>query len=312
MRPAKRNFASTYLNSESVQNTAKAMLQAVLEEFSTPSMTTGPGPSDPNGKVKQDNQAKVAQAQETLKQGTPAASPIALPGMMSQEDFDKLPNAAPTDVIIKKGADGKYYFSSAIDPTKFSFFAPSKPGAAQPIQAQVQQVAEAYDFMDPFLFEDSDVLAPIDTMDKPAAPAPVVKIEVEVITPESDEDPEDDEDEEEEEKPKKKTKKKKKKDEEENEEESDEDAEYDIFASLPPLDLTNDIQRAVADAQQDMMPNVRVLPTTQQRAEVIRDGPIGTVKPVGKPSVHKILPLELDPEGLSVVGMDNSLGLRFL
>lgn len=307
MRPAKRNFASTYLNSESVQNTAKAMLQAVLEEFSTPSMTTGPGPSDPNGKVKQANQAKVAQAQETLKQGTPAASPTALPGMMSQEDFDKLPNAAPTDVIIKKGADGKYYFSSAIDPTKFSFFAPSKPGAAQPIQAQVQQVAEAYDFMDPFLFEDSDVLAPIDTMDKPAAPAPVVKIEVEVITPESDEDPEDDEDEEEEEKPKKKVKKKKK---EENEEESDEDAEYDMFASLPPLDLTNDIQRAVSDAQQDMMPNVRVLPTTQQRAEVIRDGPIGTVKPVGKPSAIKSI--EEDPYGLSVVGMDNDLALRFM
>ena len=306
MCKAKNNFHSTYISKDSSFSTknAKDILLSVLEELSMPSITTNFGKSAPNQK----SQASVAQTQETLKQASapvqPATQSATQPqNMMSQDDFDKLPDAKPGTVVVKQGPDGKYYFYTA-DPTKLSYINPiPSAGTKPPVQTQAAQVAEAvYDFLHSSILEDNDVIAPIEDLDNPDADShvAVVKIKVEVENVDEDEDGEEEEDE----KPKKKKKKEK--------DEADE-GPYDPLAHLPPLDLSKDIQRAVADAQQDMMPNIRVLPTDMEQIQALRDGPIGTVKAVKKPSSpHSLLPIELDPLGLSAIGMENDLALRLM
>lgn len=81
---------------------------------------------------------------------------------------------------------------------------------------------------------------------------------------------------------------------------SQEDApeeDYDFLQSAPPLDLSSELQNTVLARGQGMMPSVQVTP--------------GMVLPVS----HKgeaIKSVEDDPEGLSVVGLDNDIGMNML
>lgn len=304
---AKKNFIK-HLELNNSTNNIKAELFSMLEDFSMADINNL-GPSDPNGKIKQ-SQAAQAQAQETLKQqqNVPAPTAAKIPGMMSQEDFDKLPNITPADgVVIKRGQDGKFYFYSS-DPSKLALYTP--PSAIQQSTPQLpppsQKVAEAYDFMDASIFEDTDIVAPMqepsENLDIPGISIKPIKLEIEIKT--VDEDDEDEDKDKKKDKDDDKKEDKKKKDTEDKEEE-----EYDMFANLPPLDLSDDIQRAVQDAQQDMMPNIRLLPTDVQKLAVMRDGPIGSLKPVTRSNIKSI---EEDPLGLSVVGMDNDMALRLM
>lgn len=300
MQKAKNNFHSTYISKDSTFSTknAKDILLSVLEELSMPSITTDFGGSNPNQKT----QASVAQAQETLKQSQSVQQPT--PQLtMSQADFDKLPDADPGTVIVKQGPDGKYYYYTA-DPTKLAYINPvPSAGTKPPVQAAAKVAEAVYDFLHNSILEDNDVIAPIEDLDNPNADShvAVVKIKVEV------EPVDEDEDEEEEEKPKKKKKKKEK---EKDEDEEEDEGPYDPLAHLPPLDLSDDVQAAVANAQQGMMPNIRVMPTDMEQIQALRDGPIGTVKTVGVPS--RIKGIEEDPYGLSVVGLDNDIALRMM
>jgi hypothetical protein len=303
LQKAKKNFHSTYISNDSTFTTknVKDMLLSALEELSMPSITTDFGGSNP-----QKSQASVAQAQETLKQSKPVQQSTT-PMTMSQADFDKLPDAAPGTVVVKQGPDGKYYYYTA-DPTKLSYVntVPSA-GTTPPTKPQAAVVAETvYDFLHSSILEDNDVIAPIEDLNNPNADSNVatVKIKIEVENK--------DEDEEEEEKPKKKKNKEKNNDNDDDDvdEDDEDDKDYDPLALLPPLDLSNDIQKAVSDAQQGMMPNIRVLPTDMDQIQALRDGPIGTVKYVSAPATVK--GIEEDPYGLSVVGLENDLALKMM
>jgi hypothetical protein len=303
LQKAKKNFHSTYISNDSTFTTknVKDMLLSALEELSMPSITTDFGGSDP-----QKSQASVAQAQETLKQAKPVQQSTT-PMTMSQADFDKLPDAAPGTVVVKQGPDGKYYYYTA-DPTKLSYVntVPSA-GTTPPTQPQAASVAETvYDFLHSSILEDNDVIAPIEDLDNPNADSHVATVKIKIEVENKDEDEEDTE---EEEKPKKKKNKEKNND--DNDDDVDEDdKDYDPLALLPPLDLSNDVQKAVSDAQQGMMPNIRVLPTDIEQIQVLRDGPIGTVKYASVPSTIK--GIEEDPYGLSVVGLENDLALKMM
>lgn len=284
MRLAKKNFSKYLELNYSVDKTDRISLLDMLEDFSMVDVTKL-SPSDPNGTVAKQKQ----QASDEVKQAVPsspapntALNQSTTSEVMSQEDFNGLPNAGPTDVIIKKGTDGKYYFSTN-DPSKLTLYVPP----SQTNQPQ-QEVAEAYDFMNASILND-DIVSPVEEpiigTDTPGMEIKPIKIEVDITT---HNDPDD------------------------NTTEKQDDKEYDMLANLPPLDLSNDIQKAVYNAQQGMMPTIRVSQTDAERMEALRDGPIGSIKPVGKPSQHKILPIESDPEGLSVVGIDNDLALKFM
>lgn len=316
VQKAKNNFFSTYIGSDFSVPRAKDMLNLALEELAAPKITTEFGRSQDSGLSNATNYspissktpatpapaASIAQAQEILKQKTPqqAASQGQNTGIMDQKAFDALQDAAPGSIkqapdgsLVVKGTDGKfYYYNKNVS-----------PGSQTPQQQPLVQNKE-YDFLDASLFEESDIVAPIDTINTTAPThVPTIKLEIEVKVPDSDEDEDEDD--------KKEDKEEDKKDKDTKDKEDDEDTEeYDELASLPPLDLSNDIHKAVQDAQQDMMPNIRVLPTDIQKLEVMRDGPIGKIKSVGAPS--KIRSIEDDPYGLSVVGMDNDMALRLM
>lgn len=80
-------------------------------------------------------------------------------------------------------------------------------------------------------------------------------------------------------------------------EETSDDESYDFLQSAPPLDLTSDLQNTVLARGQGMMPSVQITPG------------------MALPTSHKgedIKSVEEDPEGFSVVGLDNDIGMNML
>jgi len=76
--------------------------------------------------------------------------------------------------------------------------------------------------------------------------------------------------------------------------------EYDILLAAPPLDLSNDeYLNTVKQHSQGMMPVV-----------IKQELPLNNVSII--PNKDNIMSFEEDPDGLSVVGLNNEIGIRFL
>lgn len=73
--------------------------------------------------------------------------------------------------------------------------------------------------------------------------------------------------------------------------------DYDFLDSAPPLDLSSELQNTVVSRSQGMMSNVQM--ASQLAPSVLHKG-------------DKIQGIENDPDGWSVVGLDNDIGMSML
>lgn len=74
---------------------------------------------------------------------------------------------------------------------------------------------------------------------------------------------------------------------------------YDFLSSAPPLDLSADLQNVVASKGQGMMGNIQITPGFALQKETA-------------PGMDAIQSIEDDPYGMSVVGLDNDIGMNML
>lgn len=265
------------ISSSGVSNPTNSILNPNYSDGTPRPIVTSSQPSDANGN-KELNAATYPDG--TLKRPNPTAPVLAAQAAQAQQKenlkqsemtSDKFGTLQRTDMDIRRDTEGNLWMKH--EDGTISQLPKNTTTPTTSASSPLPSVVEHYDFLDSII-EDNEILAPIEDLDNPDAPShkgPAVEITIDV-----------------------------------DGSKNSASSNYDMFASLPPLDLSSDLEKAVSSSQQGMMPRVIV---NDPQSGLLKDGPLGTVSAVPHKEIKSI---EEDPFGLSVVGLNNDLALRLM